>query len=50
MIQAHAKGLAPVGVYTLDVAETLVDEALNRARKHQYPLRFELESDGPADF
>jgi ATP-dependent Clp protease adaptor protein ClpS len=43
MQQAHASGSAVVGVYTRDIAETRIEEALEHARKEGHPLLLTAE-------
>ena len=38
MLEAHMKGKALCGIYTKDLAETLVSEIIDYARIHEYPL------------
>jgi ATP-dependent Clp protease adaptor protein ClpS len=43
MITAHQKGSCVVAVYTRDVAETKVKEAMDHAKDAGYPLMFTAE-------
>ena len=43
MMQVHKKGAALVGVYTRDIAETKIDQTVEYARLHEYPLQCTLE-------
>lgn len=45
MMNVHKKGATLVGVYTRDIAETKVDQAVEYARLHEYPLQCTLESE-----
>lgn len=38
MLQVHVSGKAVCGVYTRDIAETLVKEVVNFSRNHEHPL------------
>jgi ATP-dependent Clp protease adaptor protein ClpS len=39
MITVHKKGLAVVGVFSYEVAETKVAQVMDCARQHQHPLQ-----------
>jgi ATP-dependent Clp protease adaptor protein ClpS len=43
MLDVHTKGKGVCGVYSLDVARTKAQQAGNLARRHEHPLRCELE-------
>lgn len=45
MQHAHNNGLAVVGLYTYEIAETKVKEAMAIADDQQYPLLFTFESE-----
>lgn len=45
MMQVHQKGLAIVGVFSHDVAETKVMQVMELARKHQHPLQCTMEKE-----
>ncbi|NCT57257.1 MAG: ATP-dependent Clp protease adapter ClpS [Legionella sp.] len=45
MMEIHKKGRAVCGVYTRDVAETIVELVNDCSRKNQYPLLCVLEAD-----
>jgi ATP-dependent Clp protease adaptor protein ClpS len=45
MMSCHQHGVATVGVFTLDVAETKVATADSEARKYDQPLRFSIEKE-----
>lgn len=45
MLEVHQKGSGLAGVYTRDVAETKVDQAVEYARINDYPLQCALESE-----
>lgn len=38
MYQVHTKGKAVCGIYSKDVAETKVEQVMQYARRHEYPL------------
>ena len=42
MITVHKKGLAVVGVFSYEVAETKVAQVMDCARQHQHPLQLSL--------
>ena len=44
-IEIHQKGLAIVGVYSNEVAETKVSQVMNHARKNQHPLQCTMEKE-----
>jgi ATP-dependent Clp protease adaptor protein ClpS len=43
MLTVHKKGLAVVGVFTFEVAETKVAQVMDFARRHQHPLQCTME-------
>jgi ATP-dependent Clp protease adaptor protein ClpS len=43
MLHAHNHGLAVVGLYTFEIAESKVNAAMAFAKEAQFPLRFTLE-------
>lgn len=43
MFTVHKKGAAVVAIYTRDVAETKVDQVIEYARIHEYPLQCIME-------
>lgn len=43
MQEAHTKGRAVCGIYTREVAETRVDQAVSYARTQDHPLRWSME-------
>lgn len=45
MMEIHKKGRAVCGVYTRDVAETIVELVNDCSRQNQYPLLCVLEAD-----
>ena len=45
MLDIHHKGAGTCGIYTRDVAETLVDQVTAAAREHDHPLQCTLEKD-----
>lgn len=45
MFTVHKKGAAVVAVYTRDVAETKVDQVIEYARIHEYPLQCIMETE-----
>lgn len=44
MYEVHRQGKAVCGLYSKDVAETKVDQVMNYARRHQYPLLCSVEA------
>jgi ATP-dependent Clp protease adaptor protein ClpS len=44
MYQVHMKGKASCGVYTMDIAETKVDQVVHYARRHEHPLMCSIEA------
>ncbi|MEX1660837.1 ATP-dependent Clp protease adapter ClpS [uncultured Thioclava sp.] len=45
MLTVHKKGLAVVGVFSFEVAETKVVQVMDFARRHQHPLQCTMEKD-----
>jgi len=45
MLTVHHKGLAVVGVFTYEIAETKVTQVVDYAREHQHPLQCALEKE-----
>ncbi len=45
MITVHKKGLAVVGVFRYEVAETKVAQVIDCARQHQHPLQCTMEKE-----
>jgi ATP-dependent Clp protease adaptor protein ClpS len=45
MLTVHKKGLAVVGVFTHEIAETKVVQVMDFARRHQHPLQCTLEKE-----
>ena len=45
MLTVHKKGLAVVGVFSYEVAETKVAQVMDFARRHQHPLQCTMEKD-----
>ena len=45
MLQVHNQGLAVVGVYPYEVAETKVTQVMDSARSNQHPLQCTMEKD-----
>ncbi len=43
MLTVHKKGLAVVGVYSHEIAETKVNQVMQAAREHQHPLQCTME-------
>ena len=43
MLTVHKKGLAVVGVFSHEIAETKVTQVMDFARKHQHPLQCTME-------
>ncbi|MTD32822.1 ATP-dependent Clp protease adapter ClpS [Paludibacterium denitrificans] len=43
MLQVHTQGRGVCGVYTKDVAATKVEQVLQYAQAHQYPLQCVME-------
>lgn len=45
MLTVHKKGLAVVGVFSFEVAETKVAQVMDAARRHQHPLQCAMEKE-----
>jgi ATP-dependent Clp protease adaptor protein ClpS len=45
MLAVHHQGLGVAGVYTYEVAETKVNQVLNLAKAHEYPLLCTMEEE-----
>ena len=45
MLDVHQKGLAIVGVYSNEVAETKVTQVMNYSKKNQHPLQCKMEKE-----
>ena len=45
MLDVHQKGLAVVGVYSSEVAETKVTQVMNYAKKYEHPLQCTMEKE-----
>ncbi|MEM0977007.1 MAG: ATP-dependent Clp protease adapter ClpS [Pseudomonadota bacterium] len=45
MMTVHQKGVAVVGVFSHEVAETKVMQVMDYARKHQHPLQCTMEKE-----
>ncbi|MCB5409654.1 ATP-dependent Clp protease adapter ClpS [Pseudogemmobacter sp. CC-YST710] len=45
MLAVHKKGLAVVGVFSAEVAETKVAQVMDFARRHQHPLQCTMEKE-----
>ena len=45
MLTVHKKGLAVVGVFSFEIAETKVAQVMDFARRHQHPLQCTLEKE-----
>ncbi|ADE84925.1 ATP-dependent Clp protease adapter ClpS [Rhodobacter capsulatus] len=45
MLTVHKKGLAVVGVYSFEVAETKVSQVMDFSRRHQHPLQCTMEKE-----
>ncbi|MBV7408490.1 ATP-dependent Clp protease adapter ClpS [Maritimibacter sp. DP1N21-5] len=43
MLTVHKKGLAVVGVFSYEIAETKVAQVMDMARQHQHPLQCTME-------
>ncbi len=43
MLTVHKKGVAVVGVFSFEVAETKVAQVMDFARRHQHPLQCTME-------
>ncbi|KCV81222.1 ATP-dependent Clp protease adaptor protein ClpS [Actibacterium atlanticum] len=45
MLTVHKKGVAVVGVFSHEVAETKVAQVMDFARRHQHPLQCTMEKE-----
>jgi len=45
MLTVHKRGLAVVGVFSAEVAETKVVQVMDFARRHQHPLQCTMEKE-----
>jgi ATP-dependent Clp protease adaptor protein ClpS len=45
MLTVHIKGVAVVGVFSHEVAETKVTQVMDYARRHQHPLQCTMEKE-----
>jgi ATP-dependent Clp protease adaptor protein ClpS len=45
MLTVHKKGLAVVGVFAYEIAETKVAQVMDLARRHQHPLQCTMEKE-----
>ena len=45
MLTVHKKGVAVVGVFTHEIAETKVTQVMDFARRHQHPLQCTMEKE-----
>jgi ATP-dependent Clp protease adaptor protein ClpS len=45
MLTVHKKGLAVVGVFSYEIAETKVAQVMELARQHQHPLQCTMEKE-----
>lgn len=45
MLTVHKKGVAVVGVFSFEVAETKVAQVMDFARRHQHPLQCMMEKE-----
>ncbi len=45
MLTVHQKGLAVVGVFSHEIAETKVMQVMDFARRHQHPLQCTMEKE-----
>ena len=45
MLTVHKKGLAVVGVYSREIAETKVAQVLDMAKRHEHPLQCTMEKE-----
>ncbi|MCP3969517.1 MAG: ATP-dependent Clp protease adapter ClpS [Rhodobacteraceae bacterium] len=43
MLTVHKKGVAVVGVFAFEIAETKVGQVMDLARRHQHPLQCTME-------
>ncbi len=45
MLTVHNKGVAVVGVFAFEIAETKVGQVMDFARRHQHPLQCMMEKE-----
>ena len=45
MLTVHKKGVAVVGVFAYEIAETKVGQVMDFARRHQHPLQCTMEKE-----
>ena len=45
MLTVHKKGVAVVGVYSYEIAETKVAQVMDFAQRHQHPLQCTMEKE-----
>ena len=45
MLTVHKKGVAVVGVFSHEIAETKVAQVMDMARRHQHPLQCTMEKE-----
>jgi ATP-dependent Clp protease adaptor protein ClpS len=45
MLTVHKKGLAVVGVFPFEIAETKVQQVMDFSRRHQHPLQCTMEKE-----
>ena len=45
MLTVHKKGLAVVGVFSYEIAETKVGQVMDLAQQHQHPLQCTMEKE-----
>ena len=45
MLTVHKKGVAVVGVFAFEIAETKVSQVMDFARRHQHPLQCTMEKE-----
>ncbi|MEO0357197.1 MAG: ATP-dependent Clp protease adapter ClpS [Pseudomonadota bacterium] len=45
MLTVHKKGMAVVGVFSHEIAETKVTQVMDFARQHQHPLQCTMEKE-----
>lgn len=45
MLTVHNEGVAVVGVFTYEIAETKVTQVMDYARQHQHPLQCAMEKE-----
>lgn len=45
MLTVHKKGVAVIGVFSHEIAETKVSQVMDFARRHQHPLQCTMEKE-----